>query len=201
IPASIGLLVLSGPLVTTIFLGGNFNTFDLIMTQYSLMAYSLGLIGLSFVLILSPVFYSREDTKTPLKFGLITMATNAFLSLIFVLALMEMNVSFPHIGLAFAFSLASILNAFLLFRSLSLEKLVVLDRNFIIFISRIIMASFIMTLFLINFNPDIQIWIDANIIDKVFSLLFLISAAIIIYILILFLLGLRMKDIRIQTDQ
>jgi putative peptidoglycan lipid II flippase len=112
-----------------------------------------------------------------------------------------MNVSFPHIGLAFAFSLASILNAFLLFRSLSLEKLVVLDRNFIIFISRIIMASFIMTLFLINFNPDIQIWIDANIIDKVFSLLFLISAAIIIYILILFLLGLRMKDIRIQTDQ
>ena len=201
IPASIGLLVLSGPLVTTIFLGGNFNTFDLIMTQYSLMAYSLGLKGLSLVLILSPVFYSREDTKTPLKFGLITMATNAFLSLIFVLALMEMNVSFPHIGLAFAFSLASILNAFLLFRSLSLEKLVVIDRNLIIFISRIIMASFVMTLFLINFNPDIQIWIDANIIDKVFSLLFLISAAIIIYILILFLLGLRMKDIRIQTDQ
>jgi hypothetical protein len=63
------------------------------------------------------------------------------------------------------------------------------------------MASFAMTLFLINFNPDLQIWLAANIFDKFTSLLFLISVAVIIYVLILFLLGLRMKDIRIQTGQ
>jgi len=63
------------------------------------------------------------------------------------------------------------------------------------------MASFAMTLFLINFNPDLQIWMAANIFDKLTSLLFLISVAVIIYVLILFLLGLRMKDIRIQTGQ
>jgi putative peptidoglycan lipid II flippase len=201
IPASIGLFFLSGPLIATIFLGGNFNIFDLLMTQYSLMAYSFGLVGLSLVLILSPVFYSREDTKTPLKYGLITMATNALLSLVFVLTLIRLNISFPHIGLAFAFSIASILNALLLFRRLRLEKLVVLDRKLILFISRIILASFAMTLFLINFNPDLPIWMDADMFDKLTSLLFLITVAVIIYILILFLLGLRMKDIRIQTDQ
>ena len=201
IPASIGLFFLSGPLIATIFLGGNFNIFDLLMTQYSLMAYSFGLVGLSLVLILSPVFYSREDTKTPLKYGLITMATNALLSLVFVLTLIQLNISFPHIGLAFAFSIASILNALLLFRRLRLEKLVVLDRKLILFISRIILASFAMTLFLINFNPDLPIWMDADMFDKLTSLLFLITVAVIIYILILFLLGLRMKDIRIQTDQ
>jgi putative peptidoglycan lipid II flippase len=113
----------------------------------------------------------------------------------------QLNISFPHIGLAFAFSIASILNALLLFRRLRLEKLVVLDRKLILFISRIILASFAMTLFLINFNPDLPIWMDDDMFDKLTSLLFLITVAVIIYILILFLLGLRMKDIRIQTDQ
>ena len=53
VPSAVGLFILSGPLIATIFLGGNFTNYDLDMTQYSLMAYSFGLIGLCLVLVLS----------------------------------------------------------------------------------------------------------------------------------------------------
>ena len=39
VPSAVGLFILSGPLIATIFLGGNFTNYDLDMAQYSLMAY------------------------------------------------------------------------------------------------------------------------------------------------------------------
>ena len=79
IPSAAGLFLLSGPLISTIFLGGSFSDYDLMMTDISLRGYSIGIIGLCMVLVLSPAFYAREDTKTPLRFGLITLFVNVIL--------------------------------------------------------------------------------------------------------------------------
>ncbi len=199
IPSAVGLFILSGPLIATIFLGGNFTNYDLDMTQYSLMAYSFGLIGLCLVLVLSPAFYSREDAKTPLRFGLITMSCNAIFSLLFVLFLVWIGVNYPHIGLALAFSMASIINASLLARELINQNLILLDKSFLHLISRVIIATLAMSAFLLAFNQENSIWIESGVIERIFSLLFLIGVSVIIYFGVLFLLGFRFKEIRIKS--
>jgi putative peptidoglycan lipid II flippase len=201
IPAATGLCVLSGPLVATIFLGGNFNTQDLYMTQYSLMAYAYGLIGLMLVLILASAFYARQNTKTPVKFGLITMAANAMLSITFVSVLLSKDIAYPHIGLSLAFSCSTLLNAFLLFRALCLEGIIKLDRGVIAFVVRIITATVVMAIFLIVLNPDLSVWIDQALGQRVKHLLLLVPSAIVIYSIVLFCLGLRLEDIRVQTNR
>ena len=84
IPSAAGLFFLSEPLISTIFLGGSFSQYDLSMTDISLKGYSIGIIGLCMVLVLSPSFYAREDSKTPLRFGLITLLVNIIFSIILV---------------------------------------------------------------------------------------------------------------------
>ena len=200
IPSAVGLFILSGPLIATIFLGGNFTNYDLDMTQYSLMAYSFGLIGLCLVLVLSPAFYSREDAKTPLRFGLITMSCNAIFSLLFVLFLVWIGVNYPHIGLALAFSIASIINASLLARELINQNLILLDKSFLYLISRVIIATLAMSAFLLAFNQENSIWITSAVIERIYSLLFLIAVSVIIYFGVLFLLGFRFKEIRIKNE-
>ena len=200
IPSAAGLYCLSGPLISTIFLGGNFTNFDLDMTQYSLMAYSVGLVGLCLVLVLSPAFYSREDTKTPLKYGLIAMSCNAFFSLLLVLLLIQFGVNYPHMGLALAFSIAAMLNAYLLAAKLIEEKLIQIDENLIFLVLRILFATLAMIVFLMAFNQENILWISSSLGERILSLGFLIGCSVVIYFCVLFLLGFRFREIRIKSE-
>jgi putative peptidoglycan lipid II flippase len=76
VPASVGLLVLAGPITATIFGYGAFTDNDVRMTQYGLMAYSWGLIGFSLVKVLAPGYFARQDTRTPVRVGLIALGIN-----------------------------------------------------------------------------------------------------------------------------
>ena len=200
IPSAAGLYCLSGPLISTIFLGGNFTNFDLDMTQYSLMAYSLGLVGLCLVLVLSPAFYSREDTKTPLKYGLIAMSCNAVLSLLLVLLLIQFGVNYPHMGLALAFSVASILNAYLLAAKLIKEKIIQIDEDLIFLVLRVLFATLAMIVFLIAFSQENILWINSSLGERILSLVFLIGCSVVIYFSVLFLLGFSFREIRIKSE-
>jgi len=76
IPAAIGLILLSSPLLVTLFYGGIFTRFDVEMAAISLQAFALGLVGFSFVKILAPAFFALEDTRTPVKYGLVALGIN-----------------------------------------------------------------------------------------------------------------------------
>ena len=200
VPAATGLYILSGPLIATIFLGGNFNIHDLYMTQYSLMAYAFGLIGLSLVLILASAYYAKQNTKTPVKFGLIAIATNASLSILFVTTLVFINSPYPHMGLSLAFSCSTLMNALLLFRGLYREKQIKIGRNEFGFLIRVLIASAVMAVMLIFYNPELQVWLDQSLMTRVTNLMKLIPSAIFVYFFTLFCLGIRARDIRVQTN-
>ncbi len=68
--------MLAGPLIATIFGYGAFTDRDVLMCGYALMAYSLGLVGFSMVKVLAPGFFARQDTRTPVKIGIIALAIN-----------------------------------------------------------------------------------------------------------------------------
>ena len=80
VPAAIGLFVLAEPLVTALFYGGVFDENAVRMTALALKAYALGLVGFSFVKILAPAYFAREDTKTPVRIAVLALIVNLILS-------------------------------------------------------------------------------------------------------------------------
>ncbi|MXR35647.1 murein biosynthesis integral membrane protein MurJ [Craterilacuibacter sinensis] len=104
LPASIGLAVMSKPLIATLFMYGKFSAHDALMTQQALIAYSIGLTGLILIKVLAPGFYARQDIKTPVKVGIFTLGMTQLMNLAFIWEL-------RHAGLALAIGLAALINA------------------------------------------------------------------------------------------
>ena len=111
IPSGIGLMILSKPLVAFLLQHGQFGEASTDLTQAALLFYAVGLFAHAAVEILSRGFYALGDTRTPVIFAVVSLVTNLILSAIFV-------GPFEVRGLALAVSLATILNAALLFWAL-----------------------------------------------------------------------------------
>lgn len=111
IPISVGAIVLAEPVVRIVFERGAFSSQATHMTAIALACYSIGMIGFGLRDILSKVFYSLKDTKTPMINGALAMIMNIVLNLVFINFL-------GYAGLAIATSLSAIICIVLLFRSL-----------------------------------------------------------------------------------
>ncbi|MGA8178534.1 MAG: lipid II flippase MurJ, partial [Desulfobacterales bacterium] len=114
IPAMVGLIVLREPIVALLFKRGAFDEKTTRLTAYALLYYSVGLWAFSAVRIVVSTFYALQDTKTPVRIGVISVCAN----LIFGIVLMG---PLKHGGLALATSLASMLNLGLLVRALRIK--------------------------------------------------------------------------------
>lgn len=112
IPISIGAIVLSNPIIRLLFERGEFNDRATQMTSIALVMYSIGMLAAGLRDILGKIFYSLQDTRTPMINGAIAMFMNIILNIILVKYL-------KHAGLALGTSLSSIICIILLFRSLS----------------------------------------------------------------------------------
>lgn len=110
-PVSVGAIVLAKPIVKLLFQRGEFDDRATSITAIALTMYSIGMIGFALRDILGKIFYSIQDTKTPMINGAIAMGVNIVLNIILVKYL-------EIAGLALATSLSSILSIFLLFKSL-----------------------------------------------------------------------------------
>lgn len=111
IPISVGAIVLAEPVVRIVFERGAFNSQATHMTAIALACYSIGMIGFGLRDILSKVFYSLKDTKTPMINGALSMMMNILLNILFIQHL-------GYIGLALATSLSALICIVLLFLSL-----------------------------------------------------------------------------------
>ena len=107
VPAAVGLLVLASPVVQMIFEWKNFGSGSTWMTAIALQCYAPGLIVFSLAKVFVPAFYGMQDTKTPVKIGMIAVVLNLALNIAFVLTLPQ---AVKHAGLAFATVLSSVFN-------------------------------------------------------------------------------------------
>ena len=89
IPASVGLMALSGPIVDVFFRHGHFDMEAALRTAWVIVCYCLGLWGQSAVFVLLRAFYALKDTKTPVRVSLSMVALNVALNLTFVWFLEE----------------------------------------------------------------------------------------------------------------
>lgn len=107
IPATIGMMVLNYPIVKIAFERGQFDNLATQMTSNALLFYSIGLVFSSLRLIYEKVFFSLQNTRTPMITGGLAVLFNIILNLILVKKL-------GHGGLALATSLSIILSTIIL---------------------------------------------------------------------------------------
>ncbi|MCW5878841.1 MAG: murein biosynthesis integral membrane protein MurJ [Anaerolineales bacterium] len=108
LPATVGLVLLRGPLVALLFQRGEFGGRDTELVAWALLWYAAGLVGHSVVEIASRAFYALHDTRTPVMIGVGAMALNAILSLVLPGVFLRWG-WLPHGGLALANSAATFL--------------------------------------------------------------------------------------------
>jgi len=107
IPATIGIILLAEPIVRIFFERNAFDARATLMTSSALRFYALGLVGSSLRLMLNKVFYSFQDTKTPMINGAIAVAVNIILNLLLIKPM-------AHNGLALATSISATVTTILL---------------------------------------------------------------------------------------
>jgi putative peptidoglycan lipid II flippase len=190
-PAAVGLIVLAEPLVATIFYGGVFTAFDVEMAALSLQAFAAGLIGFSFVKILAPAYFAREDTRTPVRVGLIALAVNFTLSVVLAYWLTRIEYAGTHAGLALAMSVAAIVNAWLLFRGLQRDKILMLSTGWAALIGRVAVANVAMVASIRFLDRPLDWWLAASVWERSMWLGAIVSAGAIAYFLALLLAGSR----------
>ncbi|MDO6424676.1 murein biosynthesis integral membrane protein MurJ [Saccharophagus degradans] len=117
VPAAIALIVLAKPVLFTLFQYGKTSVNDVNMAALSLCAYSLGLTAFMLIKVLASAYFSRQDTRTPVRIGIIAMGANMVLNLLFVVPL-HFIYQIGHMGLAMATACSAFLNAGLLYRGL-----------------------------------------------------------------------------------
>ena len=189
VPAALALTVLAEPLLFTLFQYGAMTVHDVDMAALSLRAYAVGLLAFMLIKVLAPGFYARQDTKTPVKIGIIAMAANMVFNLLLVFWL-------DHAGLALATSLSAFLNAGLLWLTLRREGVFVWQPGWGRFLLQLIPATAVMVALLILLMPEVSEWAGFSWQQRVLWLSTLVAAGGGSYLLILILAGLRLRDIR-----
>lgn len=81
IPSAVALMVIPLPLVSTLFERGAFGTDDTAATATAVAIYGLGLPAFVLQKILQPLFFAREDTKSPFRYAVVAMVINAVIAI------------------------------------------------------------------------------------------------------------------------
>lgn len=192
VPSTIGLVMMAGPLLATLFQYGQFTSHDVMMAARSLIALSLGLVCFLAVKVLVSAFYARQNTKLPVKVAIFAMLLNVVLNAVFIGPL-------AHAGLALASSLSSVCNVLLLLWVLLREKIFVPMPGWAGFSIRLFCANVTMALVLWWFTPDLAQWLEWRAFERATTLFSLIGGAVVAYFGGLWITGLRYAHMRLES--
>jgi len=189
VPAALALYVLALPMIATIFLHGEMTAFDAAMASYSLKAFAVGLLGLMLVKIAAPGYFSRQDTRTPVRFTLVAVGVN-------LCGNIALFYWMGHVGLALTTSAAAIVNGYLLLRGLIRLKLYRPGRVLLFWLGKICLASGGMIWLLLVLSPSDIHWIEMELTARIFQLSMIVVIGAAAYFVLLLVLGIRPADLR-----
>lgn len=171
VPASCGLMALSLPITQVLFERGAFGPDASIATAKALAAFSLGLPAFVLVKVLTPSFFAREDTMTPVKTASFAMLAN----IVIAVCLMPL---LGFVGIALASAISAWLNVGLLYRLVRRNGWFKADRRLQFRWPRIVLAAFIMG----GAAFGIGAWADgSHFMGRVLSLALAIGVSMLVY--------------------
>lgn len=187
VPAAVALYVLGGPLLAALFHHGAMTAHDVVMASLALQAFSAGLIPMVMVKVLAPAYFARQDTRTPFRIAMVSIAVN-------VIGNLAVFQWFGHVGLALVTSLSAWVNAYLLLRVLVVRENyrpgpLFYGRALRVFGSAMVMGSLLMWLV-----PSMSQWIVADQTLRAGWIVAAVGGGGVVYLLMLFVLGFRPRD-------
>lgn len=185
LPCAIGFMVLSQPIVSTLFGGGRFDVYSIEMTAQALLFYSMGLFAYGATKILQSCFFSLKDTLTPTKVAGLALIINIILNSILMFPL---KIS----GLALATSISGIISFIVLFVSLRKRIGDFKVKEITISFMRILLASICMGIICYIFKKNIIL--ETGILIRWLNLGLVILLGIISYIIFCFIF--RVKELQ-----
>ena len=190
VPAAVGMGLMADALVAFLYQGKNFQAYDVAQTSIAVVGYSFGLIGLIAIKILAPAFYARKDIRTPVKVAAVSLVCVQVSNLVFV-------PFFAHAGLALSIGVGSCINALLLFCILRRRQIYRPLKGWLKWLTAVIVASAVMGALLIFMQQGVD-WaqMQAQWGKRAILVFAYIGAAVAIYFTVLFISGVRLKDIR-----
>jgi putative peptidoglycan lipid II flippase len=192
-PALAGLMVLAQPIIMVLFMRGEFSQETVLQVSYALFAYLSGLISFMFIKVLAPAYYARQDTKTPVKIGIKAMVANMVFNLMLAPFL-------GYVGLAIATTMSATLNAFMLYQGLKQSNIYHLSKSTKIFIGKLILSASVMALVVYQLSNDFDVWLTMTLFEQISQLVLCISVGCLTYFIVIFILGVRFKDFKVENS-
>ncbi|MCG3721651.1 murein biosynthesis integral membrane protein MurJ [Vibrio cincinnatiensis] len=194
IPAMLGLMVLAKPMLMVLFMRGEFTASDVQQASLSLFAYSAGLLNFMLIKVLAPGYYSRQDTKTPVRYGIISMLSNIVFNAILAWF-------YGYVGLAVATALSAFINMALLYRGLHRQGVYRVSRQTVWFVVRLILAGAVMVTAIYWQLEAMPVWLEWGLTQRTLTLSGLIVFGALAYLLGALLFGVRVKDLKAATEE
>ena len=163
LPAAVALVVSATPIVRGVFQYGAFTAADTIGAAGALAAFSLGVPAYVLIKVLTPGFYARQDTKTPVRIAMYSMLVNLIGNLTLIWP-------FGHVGVAIATALAAWVNVVWLYWALHARDHLRFDARFKARAIRIIAAGAVMGVALWLMNPLFDPHMGGGTIERVIAL-------------------------------
>jgi putative peptidoglycan lipid II flippase len=191
LPAMIGLMIISPLIITVLFDHGAFKEAGIDHVKavsFGVVAYSVGLVSFMLIKVLAPGFYSRQDTKTPVRIGIVTLVLNMVFNIMLAPFI-------GYLGLALATSMSASCNAYLLYRQLKKENVYQFSSMSGYFTLKCLLASVTMGA-LVWFTSRHYDWPSWHFSEQVMLLVVLLIIAVVSYFFMLFLMGVRLNTIK-----
>ena len=196
LPAAVGLVVLAKPTLITIFYGGVFTEADVEMAAASLRAFAPGLVGFILVKVLSPGYFARQDTSTPVRIGIRALVLAMVFNVIFVLTLVYTGWAPAHAGLAAATTLSALLNSTWLLRGLVRAGVYRASGGWKPLFARVLGACVVMALFAYWLLGRLGDWYAMGATTQIAALALAVASSGGVYFAACYGLGLRLADFR-----
>lgn len=196
IPAGLGLLLLAEPLTVSLYAGGNFSAHDARMASWSLAAMSIGVPAFMLTKVLLSAFYSRQDTRTPMRAAIRTVLANVMLTVLLTTPLWLSGTQGGHVGIALASGLAGIVNAALLWRWLRRAGIYRPRPGWLRHLARLAVAAAAMTVAVLSLRFRVGDWNVLSLPAQWLWLLALVALGGLVYGLALLVMGWRPAELR-----
>jgi putative peptidoglycan lipid II flippase len=189
LPAALALAVSALPLVSAIFEAGRFTASDARNTALTLSLISLGLPAYVLVKVLTPGFYARRDTATPVKVALVVLAVNVILNFVLIWGL-GLGIG----GLAAAVALSSWLNCTILYVLLYRRGHFRIERWLASRLLRQLIAAAAMVVVLIGVRSLLGGWFTGSVGHRLAGVVAIVGSGLLVYFPLVWVLGGTDKD-------
>ncbi len=212
VPAMLGLLLLAQPLIATLFQYREFTAFDTRMTAFSVYGLSFGLPAFALLKVVLPAFYSRQDTRTPVRAGVVALVANMVFNFALLAVLYQVMVPDAlkaqgvmvalakqpglHLALGIASALSSYLNLGLLWYWLGKTGVYQRRPGWGGYVLRLVLSCAAMVAVLLAMLQWLPGFDDLDKWQRIGSLALLVGGGGLAYLLAMVAMGFRPRELR-----